>query len=849
MKEIKGLIAFFAVFLLSALNIAAQSIESLGLSKENSAYIETLPDELQEALVEELDQKLSLQQQNANSTAQLTPNVSSLLDKALYGIDQRDQNKFGYDFFNKIPLTYSPLFDVPIANDYKISIGDVLVVSFVGPLLEGSNEVDVALDGNIFIENIGKFYVYGKSTDSIEEDILKKLEDIYPGTEIIISPKELKPIQVYILGEVETPGIFNFNALTTVSNALINAGGVKDSGSLRNITLQRINGEKLKIDLYDLLIYGDRSNDQRLVNGDTILINSVGRFVEVYGEVNRPKFYELDAEDSYQDLINFAGGYTSYSDFNQTSIKYRTGNSLSDLKASDLTNIEIGSVFEIFVPKIDFIDKEGVKVKGPVLSDAKLIPGYTLEEAVNSLEFNRDLYPYYGILKNNIDKQGSKYRSFSTISPPKDVVLEEGSELIFFSILDIQTLNIFESYKMEKQEIEEKIVSSQQLEFTDVNDSLIKDSTKDENLINFTTSRRSFSNYEINKFVDKYDSFNLKLIEDLENDSDLFEFIVSDKVDVSGAIKSQLFLPANGETDIFKAISMMGGLKNSANLSEVYFSDPTNNIYQKIVAGETIEIKSGGGKAISIPVQANLSVTVKIDGEVNIPGTYTLKEGSTLQDLYDLAGGFKSSASQEAIILKRADILANEEFAVQEAQRNLIVSVANNIVNPSTEGTGASALTKEIIDLLVLSAAAEPTGRLVGDLSYSSINAQKLELKNEDDIFIPGKISTISVLGEVRKQVTTLYSPSSTLRDYLNISGGFTDFSDKSGIYVIRSNGTNVKGSLSLFGGNSVVLRPGDTIVVPKKLLQVRGLALVSTASKVISDVAFTAASLNSLNN
>ena len=45
------------------------------------------------------------------------------------------------------------------------------------------------------------------------------------------------------------------------------------------------------------------------------------------------------------------------------------------------------------------------------------------------------------------------------------------------------------------------------------------------------------------------------------------------------------------------------------------------------------------------------------------------------------------------------------------------------------------------------------------------------------------------------------------------------------------------------------MLRPGDTIVVPKKLLQVRGLALVSTASKVISDVAFSAASLNSLNN
>ncbi len=849
MRKIDYLRAFFAAFLLTAFNIGAQSVDSLGLSKENSAYIQTLPEELQEALVEELDQKLSLQQENLSSTAKITPNISSLLDKALYGIDQLEQNKFGYEFFNKIPLTYSPLYDVPVTNEYKTSIGDVLDVSFVGPLLEGSNEVEVALDGNIFIENLGKFYVYGKSTDSIEEDILRKLEDIYPGTEVIISPKELKPIQIYILGEVETPGIFNFNALTTVSNALINAGGIKDTGSLRNITLQRINGERVKIDLYDLLIYGDRSNDQRLVNGDTILVNPAGRFVEVYGEVNRPKLYEFDVEDSYQDFIAFAGGYSSNSDFNKASVQYRSGDTLDDLRVSSLTNIEMERVYEIFIPKIDFFSREGVKISGPVLSDAKLLPGSSLAEVVSNLRFNKDVYPYYAILKNNTDEQGSKYRSFSTINPPRELRINEGSELIFFSILDIQTLNIFESFRKDKQDIEEKIVSSQQLEFTDVDNSLIQNSNQDENLINFTTSRRSFSNYEINQFVNKYKSFNLKLIEQLEDDPDLFEFIITDKVEISGAIKSNLFLPANGQTDIFKAISMMGGLKNSANLSEVYFSDPTNNIYQKIVAGQPIEIQSGGGKAVSIPVQANLSVTVTIDGEINIPGTFTLKEGSTLQNLYDLAGGFKPSASQEAIILKRADILANEELAVEEAQRNLIVSVANNIVNPSTEGTGASALTKEIIDLLVISAAAEPTGRLVGDLSYQSLNAQKLELKDGDDILIPGKISTISILGEVRKQVTTLYSPGLTLRDYLDISGGFTDFSDKSGIYVIRSNGTNVKGSLSLFGGDSVVLRPGDTIVVPKKLLQVRGLALVSTASKVISDVAFTAASLNSLNN
>ena len=65
MRKINCLKTFFAVFLLNAFNIGAQSVDSLGLSKENSAYIQTLPEELQEALVEELDQKLSLQQKKS----------------------------------------------------------------------------------------------------------------------------------------------------------------------------------------------------------------------------------------------------------------------------------------------------------------------------------------------------------------------------------------------------------------------------------------------------------------------------------------------------------------------------------------------------------------------------------------------------------------------------------------------------------------------------------------------------------------------------------------------------------------------------------------------------------------
>ena len=175
----------------------------------------------------------------------------------------------------------------------KVSEG-VLEFAYQGPLLELVGEsAFVAVSGKVNFNIINK-------NNEIKQGVPNESFVLSNGDKIDI----LSTINS-IYGYLSIFGGFNLN---------------ETKGSISTLVRAKIgpnNGEKLKIDLYDLLIYGDRSNDQRLVNGDTILINSAGRFVEVYGEVNRPKFYELDAEDSYQDLINFAGGYTSYSDFNQ----------------------------------------------------------------------------------------------------------------------------------------------------------------------------------------------------------------------------------------------------------------------------------------------------------------------------------------------------------------------------------------------------------------------------------------------------------------------------------------------------------------------------------------------------
>ena len=95
-----------------------------------------------------------------------------------------------------------------------------------------------------------------------------------------------------------------------MSEAIKYANGLVANSSLREVTVSRLDGEKITVDLYEFLIYGDRSVDLNLRNGDTLIINATSNFVIVEGEAQRPNTYEYLESDKYRDIINFAQGLT-----------------------------------------------------------------------------------------------------------------------------------------------------------------------------------------------------------------------------------------------------------------------------------------------------------------------------------------------------------------------------------------------------------------------------------------------------------------------------------------------------------------------------------------------------------
>lgn len=294
-------------------------------------------------------------------------------------------SQFGYDFFNKSPSTFAPADNVPVTPDYVIAPGDELQLNVTGRI-DGRWNLTVNRDGTINIPKVGMVTVSGIAYKDLKDALIREIGRFYTGFDLSISMGALRSIRVYVVGNARVPGAYTVSSLSTMVNALFEAGGPGKTGSMRNIQLKRNGKLVANLDLYALLLNGDKSSDARLVNEDVIFIPPVGPLAGISGDVRRPAIYEINDEVRVTDLIAMAGGFTTTAFRGRVAMQRIVEHRFRDFFEADLADIEADALKNFtlrdgdLVKAFSIIDKDsGVNVAGAVTYPGKfgVIKGQT----------------------------------------------------------------------------------------------------------------------------------------------------------------------------------------------------------------------------------------------------------------------------------------------------------------------------------------------------------------------------------------------------------------------------------------------------------------------------------------
>ncbi len=215
--------------------------------------------------------------------------------------------QFGYDTFTSQDSVVMRQTGA-IQDSYVLGVGDEIIVNLRG---QDSDQYRrrVDRDGQIVLPRLAPISAAGRTFGAFRADLEAAIADAFIATEAYVSLGQIRQVSVLVAGEVHVPGVVTLTGLSTPLDALIISGGIKRTGSLREIRVMRA-GRALAVDLYALLVGAAGEPGFHLQEGDRIVVPPLARTVGVVGAVRRPAIYELGGRRaiSARDLVDLAGG-------------------------------------------------------------------------------------------------------------------------------------------------------------------------------------------------------------------------------------------------------------------------------------------------------------------------------------------------------------------------------------------------------------------------------------------------------------------------------------------------------------------------------------------------------------
>ncbi len=866
--------------------MSAHSVTAFTPTPQQIEQFKNMPRAQQEALARQMGIDLSdfqigsqnggNQQQTPAPSEQVQRSVNEgqiskkLSEQSVAKERTKELKPFGYNLFSTAnedgsALNFAPASNIPVPADYVMGPGDSVNVQLFGKET-GQFELFVNNEGTIQIPDLGPMSVVGMTYQQLKKELVEKYNQQVIGVTPHITMGALRTIQVYLVGEAYRPGAFTLSSLSTITHALFASGGVSEIGSLRNIQLKRAGKTVVTFDLYDLLIFGNTANDVRLQQGDVIFIPTVQKLVSIDGNVRRPAIYEAKPGEALSTLLNVAGGVLPSGAANMVQIARKTPTQGLEVKTVNVLTQEgksasVANGDYITIPDSSTEFNNAIVVIGAHTSPGLIQwkQGMSLSSIVNEETLLKSSDLEYGLIlrKKRFASQSEviQFEPRNVLNRTFDLPLEAFDQITLFNRFAIDdNLSVSEAETASDARRETTLVR----EFRSLESELVEGDLKASQDKLDGKQGNYLQKLELASFTEKQ-----LLLKDTQNysrnrllapiiarlkDEGTQSFPVK-LAEVTGQVKYPGVYPIPERGRVRELILASGGLIESAFVGKAELSRTqldVENSYkvQHVSIDLTKALKGTTSDNVELESKDTLNVLrtpdwydnrrVELIGEVVFPGVYQIKKNETLAQVIKRAGGFTSEASVRAAIFTREELKEREkknlDKTVEELKQQIITSNISGSQNVKTiDYESASEVLSELLSV-------EPVGRLVIDLPeiVKGVEASDIPLQHGDKLYVPSISSSVSVIGEVFVPTTHILDEHISLREYIERSGGLTERADDSKIYVVKANGSvKVPSNNFWFDGEDIALEPGDTIVVPRDVVNYERLGLWQTVTQI----------------
>jgi protein involved in polysaccharide export with SLBB domain len=698
--------------------------------------------------------ELNFDQDTINSKQ---PNPETEAEKALLELRSKI---FGASLFKNTNLTFEPNLRLATPGNYMIGPDDEIVVD-----ITGDNEADYKLrvspEGTIRIEYAGIIAVSGLTVEQATQKIKSRLASTYPGirsgrTQVTIGIGNIRSIKVTLLGEVVKPGSYTLPSLATAFNALYASGGPTENGSFRQIEVIRNNKVIGKLDVYEFLLKGFQTNNIRLQDQDIIRIPTYKIRVEFTGEVKRPAIFEAVKGETMQDVINFAGGFTTQAYSGRIKVLQNTE---KERRITDVFSTEFGTYQpkngdKYFAEPILDRFENRVKIEGAVFRPGayELSKGLTLGLLIQKAE---------GVTEEAFMPRGYITR----------LKADNTSQLISFD-LDKILAGTTADIPLQREDV---ITISSIFEL------------RDEYKVSIDGEVREPGTFDFSEGMS---------LEDLIIKSGGFREGASPK-----------------RVEISRRVTNSDVLSTAASTAKVFQVDVDQNL--KLV-GNTFILQPFDLVSVRSETGYEVQRQVRIEGEVLYPGTYTMvRKNERISDLVERAGGLTALAYAKGASLKRPggsrnkSISGNKELDMKTEELERLKRFQR--LQRTSGDTTSLVKEQEVIRNIYV-------GINLDRILDKPGSDYDLTLEEGDTIRVPKQLQTIKVSGEVLSPNSIIYDKGKGFKSYISEAGGFSDRSLRRRSYIAYANGSvkSTKRAL-LFFNNYPRVQPGAEIFVPKK--------------------------------